>query len=139
MPGRECHVDGLLGDLNTTLPLDTTPPLHLKLSSTGLTLGVLLYQLLSLRQHLVYKPPPDFVGHVQLQFVIYRAQASGFECAAEEPASFVRCQVKDEILGVESSRGAPITIAVDVEVAWRLGLTRQDLASIHLQPGDWSQ
>jgi len=69
MPGRECHLDGLIGDLSDTL------------------------------QHLVYKPPPDFVGHVQLQFVIYRAE------------------VKDEILGVESSRGMPMTISVDIEVS----------------------
>ncbi|CAE7277194.1 unnamed protein product [Symbiodinium pilosum] len=68
VPGRECHLDGLITDLNDTL------------------------------QHLVYKPPPDFVGHVQLQLIIYRAE------------------VQDEILGVHSSRGSPIIIPVDVEV-----------------------
>lgn len=42
--GRECHLDGLVKGLNEALP------------------------------HMVYRPPPDFFGAVQLEIMIYRAE-----------------------------------------------------------------
>ena len=76
MPGRECHLDGLIGDLSDTLRLALEDVFGLQASKRRSRL----------RQHLVYKPPPDFVGHVQLQFVIYRAEARA-TCSIEAAKS----------------------------------------------------
>jgi len=68
VPGRECHLDGLVNGLNDALPF------------------------------LVYKPPPDFFGHVQLEFVLFRAE------------------VRDELLGLDF-RSSNSSFLVDIEVA----------------------
>ncbi len=44
--GRECHLDGLVKGLNEALP------------------------------YLVYKPPPDFFGQVQLEFEIFKTNVA---------------------------------------------------------------
>ncbi|CAK9082964.1 unnamed protein product [Durusdinium trenchii] len=73
VPGRECHLDGLVKGLNEVLP------------------------------YLVYRPPPDFFGTVQLEFIVFKTEAR-----------------PGEILGRStgiSSRGVPQSILVEIEVA----------------------
>ena len=51
-----------------------------------------------LRPFLVYKPPPDFFGHVQLEFVLFRAEA----CLLFWAKSVESCTVG---LGLSNSEG----------------------------------
>ena len=110
--GRQCQLDGLVKGLNEALP------------------------------YLTYRPPPDFFGHAQLQFMIFKTEVADswfnyfitvlfffffftlfFPWTVHfflSQLGWKKCKTEDEIMGVNNnSRDSYQSILVDIEVLGR--------------------